>query len=45
MRVEESKRISDMSKGGAKFSGPEWDEARRKHKEKIRAKADGASTN
>lgn len=38
MRIEESRRIRDMTEGGGKFSGPEWDEARRKHKEKMAAK-------
>lgn len=49
MRVQENERISQMTKDGGKFSGPQWDEARRKHREKMKAKAEakanGASTN
>lgn len=45
MRVEENKRVTKMMNGGGKFSGPDWDKARRKHREKMKAKADGTSTN
>jgi len=38
MRVQENKRIRDMTQTGGKFTGPKWDEARRKHKEKMAAK-------
>lgn len=44
MRVQESKRFHEIAKGGGKFRGPDWDEARRKHREKMKAKADGTST-
>lgn len=46
MRVSENKRVKEMMNGGGKFSGPEWDKARREHREKMKAKANGsASTN
>lgn len=44
MRVQENKRINEAAKGGGKFTGPEWDKARREHRKKMKAKADGGST-
>jgi hypothetical protein len=44
MRVQENERITQMTKGGGKFQGPEWDEARRRHREKMKEQANGAST-
>lgn len=42
MRIAENKRLQEMMKDGGKWSGPEWDEARRKHKAKM-AKKNGNS--
>ena len=42
MRVDEAKRLQDMMKDGGKWSGPKWDEARRKHREKM-AKKNGTA--
>ena len=39
MRVQENERITQMTKGGGKFQGPEWDEARRRHREKMKEQA------
>lgn len=38
-RYEQGKKLEAQTKGGGKFSGPEWDEARRKHKEKMNGKS------
>lgn len=42
-RQEESKQLTDMSSRPTKFSGPEWDEARRRHREKMNGKSSKSS--
>lgn len=44
MRVMENKRIQEITSGksGSSFTGPEWDEARRKHREKMNGKSNAA---
>lgn len=41
-RDEESRELRRMADTPAKFRGPKWDEARKRHAEKMRAK-NGAS--
>lgn len=38
-RLEQHERIKNASQNGGKFSGPEWDDARRRHKEKMNGKS------
>ena len=44
MRVAENKRVRDMmdNKNGDNFTGPKWDEARRKHREKMNGRSNAA---
>ena len=37
-RYEQGKKIKARTNGGGKFEGPEWDEARAAHKEKMNGK-------
>ena len=39
-RQREAQQIKKLSKGGDKWEGPEWDDARLRHAEKMKARHD-----
>jgi hypothetical protein len=39
-KIKTNREIQEATQSGGKFTGPKWEEARRKHREKMKAKAD-----
>lgn len=38
-KIKTNREIKEATRPGGNFTGPKWEEARRKHREKMKAKA------